>query len=65
MKNTKSTLLRALVLSGLQFALAGCIGVVGGGGYYRGDPWYHDGPWIDGGPRIGVGFDIHPPGFRR
>jgi len=70
MKNIKILLLGTLIVAGLPFGLGGCIADVGGRGYYRGDPWYHDGPWMDGGgwgggPRIGVGIDIHPPGFRR
>jgi hypothetical protein len=60
MKDMKKILLNAIVMSGLLFLLAGCIGVVGG----RGGGWYHDGPWMDG-PRFGGGIDIHPPGFRR
>ena len=65
MKDIKRLLLGIIFLSGLLFALVGCVAEVGGGG----GPWYHDGPWMDGGgwrgPRGGVGVDIHPPGFRR
>jgi hypothetical protein len=69
MKTTYKIVLAALVLSGVQFALAGCVADVGvGGGGYRGG-WYHDGGWMDGGRwgggRGGVGLDLHPPGFRR
>ena len=73
MKFTTKSLLFALVITGLQFGLSGCVGEVGvDGGYYggyRGDPWYHDGRWMDGGrwdaPRGTVNIDIHPPGRRR
>ena len=65
MKNIKSILLSILAMSGLLFALVGCVAEVGGGG----GPWYHDGPWFDGpgwgAPRGGGGFEVHPPGFRR
>lgn len=60
MKDIKKLRPSILILTGLLFALAGC--VVAGGG--RG-PWYHDGPWMNGGPRVAVGVDIHPPGYRR
>jgi hypothetical protein len=71
MKNSKSILLFALLLTGLQFGFNGCVAEVGPG-YDRG-PWYHDGLWIDGGRWDGGGrdgggrggIDIHPPGFRR
>ena len=60
-------ILKGLALSALLILLAGCVGEVDGG-YGRG-PWYHDGPWMDGPgwgrPGVGVGIDIHPPGFRR
>jgi hypothetical protein len=70
MKTTYKIVLTALVLSGVQFVLAGCVADVGvEGGYRGGGPWYHDGGWMDGGrwggPRGGVGIDLHPPGFRR
>jgi len=70
MKHFKKILLGTLVLLGLQWGPMGCVGEVGGGGYYREGPWYHDGPWMDGGrwgggPRVGVDIDVHPPGFRR
>jgi len=58
--------LGALAFGGSLLVFTGCVADVGGGGYYRGGgPWYHDGPWMDGGPRVGVGIDLHPPGFRR
>jgi hypothetical protein len=70
MKTSTKLLLTALVVTGFQFALTGCVAEVGGRGYYGGGPWYHDGGWMDGGrwgggPRVGVGIDVHPPGFRR
>jgi peptidoglycan hydrolase-like protein with peptidoglycan-binding domain len=72
MKNIKKILLGTVILAGVQFGLGGCIADVESRGYYRRDPWYNDGPWMDGGrwgegPRIGVGvgIDLHPPGFRR
>ena len=69
MKTITKIFLLTLVVSGLQFGLAGCVGEVGvGGGGYYGGGWYHDGPWMDGGgwghgDRGGRGgIDIHPPG---
>ncbi len=70
MKTIQKLILTALVVSGLQFGLAGCVAEVGVEGEYRGGgPWYHDGPWMDGGrwgggPRGGVGIELHPPGRR-
>jgi hypothetical protein len=68
MKSTTKIILTALVVTGFQFALAGCVADVGVEGGYRGG-WYRDGGWMDGGrwggPRGGVGIDLHPPGFRR
>jgi hypothetical protein len=67
MKTITKLFLFTLVVSGLQFGLAGCVGEVGVDGGYHGGGWYHDGPWVDGGGwgRGGrVDVDIHPPGRR-
>ena len=58
MKHLCTILLGSLLLSGLQFALTGCIadGYASGSVYYgpdHRDPWFHDGPWIDGGRGYG------------
>jgi hypothetical protein len=61
--------LKLLALTSLVVTLAACVGEVDGDYYGRRDPWYHDGPWMDGPgwgrPEIGVGIEVHPPGFRR
>lgn len=66
MKHIHKILLGSLFLIGLQFAVSGCVGYVGGGG--GGGPWFHDDVWVDGGGRGwygGGGAYVHPGGFRR
>ena len=75
MKSIQKTVLLAFLLTGLQFALSSCVGVVGvdGGVVYGDRPWFGDGVWLDGGGRgwygghDGGGY-VHPGGgghFRR
>ena len=71
MKPAQKILLGALLLTGLQFGLGGCVadGYVRGRGYYGPGPgpWFHDDPWMDGDrwygePRGGrIGIYLHPP----
>jgi hypothetical protein len=70
MKHTRSILLCCLMVIVVPLAWTGCVGVVGGGGYYSpGGVWIHDDVWIDGGGRgwygRGGGGYVHPGGFRR
>jgi hypothetical protein len=68
MKKTYLIIFGTLLFSGSAFLFSSCVGgggYYGGGGYHDGGPWYRDGPWMDGGPRLGVGVDIHPPGWGR
>ena len=65
MKSLSKILLGSLLLTGLQFALSGCVteGYVSEsvyyGPHYR-DPWFRDDPWMDG-RRWNHG-DSHPSG---
>jgi hypothetical protein len=69
-KTTRNILLLSLVLTGLQFAWTGCVGVVGvdGGVVYGDGPWFREGPWLDGGGRGWYGGHrggyVHPGGQR-
>jgi hypothetical protein len=76
MKHLPIILLGCLLLTGVQFALSGCVaeGYANDGVYYGShrDPWFHDDPWMDGGRRwyrddTGPGMEIyiHPPRQRR
>ena len=53
MKPLSKILLGSLLLTGVQFALSGCVsdgsvsGAVYYGPHYR-DPWFRDDPWTDG-----------------
>jgi len=62
MNHIKKLLLGTLILVGLQFGVAGCVGYVDGD---RGGGWYHDGGWMDGGGHWGGGMEVHPGGWRR
>jgi len=68
MKHTRSILLLSLLVMAMPLAWSGCVGVVGGGGYYdSGGVWIHDDVWVDGGGRgwYGHGGDYGHGGWRR
>jgi len=77
MKPSAKIILGYLLLSGLQFALSGCVadGYVSESVYYGPsyrDPWFHDDPWVDGhrwyhDRPVGGSVDIYlsPPRHRR
>ncbi len=76
MKSLAKILLGSFLLSGVQFALSGCVadGYARESVYYgpERDPWFRDDPWMDGGGRwyrdgpssVGVGVYISPPRYR-